>query len=385
MNTNPQKLHRIVSTVLPCLLSPCLIICISGILFVLTDFTLLALSKLQNTDYSLIMMSICFIASVLASCSIIRVTVKHNKELRNKYWASDLKKCFSFIFKQSKLPLESAIIAIIYVILPINVTLPALASLLKIDNRLIEKLVALAIILPLLFIAEILSNLSACSYWQKCRNEKFYGKKVFKKDALSICCAYISTEYFIISVIPFIDSNQHIFRKLLTAKFILIILVPIVITISYIYLRAILQRKKCIKQLQKICQDQGYTLSEIRYPYRSVFKVCEGESFKFTVKNKTYSCKFIGKDLSSNPLVLSPNGTLVYLDQNPLRVTTLYKFGYKSDYPQILIVNPTPKHVYTTQGEDNLVKIDNGDRVGNYKFYTASAFLRALELNVMDK
>lgn len=389
MNKLLKKLIRFFMVALPCFSAPCLIICISRILFMIAEFCHTALSSYRDVNYWELNMWICLVTTLLAAYSIIRVTVKHNRDLREKYWKNgsklDVKEQLIFIFRQSKFLIESAVTAMIYIILPTRITLPPLASLFAIGNPFIEKLVALSIFLPVLFVIAMLANLSACGYWWRCRNAAFYGKKIIIKDTLTICLAYLPAEYLIISSIPFIDSNQHIIKQLLTVKLLIALLIPIVIIITYIILRAALKRHKCIKQLKKICHENGYSLSEIQDPYRSVFKVCEGESFKVGIGKKIYSCKFIGAHDSLNPLALYPNGTMVFLDKNPLKVSTIYKFAYESDCPQILIVNPTPRYVYAHQGAGKLVKIDNGDRVGRFKFYTATAFLRALELDVLDR
>ncbi len=385
-----KKLSKALSLIRVYAEAPIILICVSNILFFIAKFSHDALASYRNIDYSSVNAWICLAISFLFSHSIFRVTVKHNGELREKYWGIgntlNCKQRMSFILRESGLIPKSIATALIYLILPIKWTHPALAVALKIGDSFTQKLIALSAFLPILFIIAILSELSAYTYWQKYRSQAFYGKNAEIKEALTIGLAYAPGEILLINSIPFIDSNKHIIRQLLTFKLFLAIIIPVILTVACIYLRAILKRRKCIKELRRICREKGYALSDIKDPYRSVFKICEGESFKVSMGNKCYSCKLIGSRSSLDPIALYPNGTLVFLEKNPLKVTTtIYKFAYDSEHPRILIINPTPKHVYASQKESRLVKIDNGDRVGKYKFYTATAFLRALELDVLDR
>ena len=369
--------------------APLIIICASQFLYIIADFSNKALSSYRDVDYSVINSWICLVTVCLISHSILHVITKHNNDLREKYRSCgsklDLKERLTFAFRESGMILKSLIASLIYIIMPIRWTNPALAVIFNTDVFSVNKFIALSVFLPILFIIALLSHLSAYGYWWRCSNQMFYGKKVIIKNALTIALTYTIGEFFIINALAFFDSNKHIIKQLLTYKTLIALLIPIILITAYIYLRALFKRNKCIKQLIKICCEKGYALTGIQYPYRSVFKVCEGESFKVGIGNKTYSCKFIGTLDSLTPLALYPNGTMVFLDKNPFKVTTIYKFAYKSDCPQILVLNPTPRHVYAHQEGNRLAKVDNGDRVGNYKLYTATAFLRALELDVLDR
>lgn len=385
-----KKFSKVFSLIGDYARAPILIICVSNILFFIAKFSHEALASYRNDDYSSVNAWICLLITVLFSYSIFRTIVKHNEKLREKYWKResklDFKQRMIFIFRESGLISKSIVTALVYLILPIKWTHPALTVALKIGNSFTDKLIALSAFLPILLIIAILSELSTHTHWQKYQSQTFYGKNTEIKDALTIALAYVPGEFLLINSIPFIDSNRHIFKQLLTVKLFLAIIIPVIIIVACIYLRAILKRRKCINELRRICRGKGYTLSDIKDPYRSVFKICEGESFNVSIGSKCYSCKLIGSRSSLSPIALYPNGTLVFLEKNPLKVTTtIYKFAYDSEHLKILIINPTPKHVYASQTGGRLVKIDNGDRVGKYKFYTATAFLRALELDVLDR
>ena len=64
--------------------------------------------------------------------------------------------------------------------------------------------------------------------------------------------------------------------------------------------------------------------------------------------------------------------------------TTVKRFGYDSEHSKILIINPVPKKLFCHFG-NKIAEIDNGDRVGDYKIYTATAFIRAIETDTVER
>ena len=74
---------------------------------------------------------------------------------------------------------------------------------------------------------------------------------------------------------------------------------------------------------------------------------------------------------------------IVRIFKAPLfQISVSKSFGYDSEYAKIVIINPTPKFVDQFR-EGKPFLLDNGDMVGKYKVYTTSAFLRALNLDVL--
>ena len=64
--------------------------------------------------------------------------------------------------------------------------------------------------------------------------------------------------------------------------------------------------------------------------------------------------------------------------------TTVREFGYDSELPKILIINPVPKQLFCHFG-NKIEEIDNGALVGDYKIYTATAFIRAIETDTVER
>ena len=62
---------------------------------------------------------------------------------------------------------------------------------------------------------------------------------------------------------------------------------------------------------------------------------------------------------------------------------TVQHFGYDSEKTKILIVNPVPKKLMAYKG--TIAEIDNGEIVGDYKIYNATAFVRALDNDILER
>ena len=64
--------------------------------------------------------------------------------------------------------------------------------------------------------------------------------------------------------------------------------------------------------------------------------------------------------------------------------TKVREFGYESEFSKILIINPVPKKLFCHFG-NKIEEIDNGALVGGYKIYTATAFVRAIDNDILDR
>ena len=88
-------------------------------------------------------------------------------------------------------------------------------------------------------------------------------------------------------------------------------------------------------------------------------------------------------------MAIHPNGEMHFFHSLKIRDLKIYSyetvtaFGYDSPNPKILIVNPVPKKLMAYKGK--IVEIDNGDFVGDYKVYNTTAFIRAIENDILDR
>ena len=158
---------------------------------------------------------------------------------------------------------------------------------------------------------------------------------------------------------------------------------PIVIYF-YRILNSISKRRKLINELKK-----KYVTSEVKRPISSIFSYKDGENFTVTQDGITYSVKLISGRKRKIPIAFYPDGHLEYIIRFGIRglyyeYSKHYNFSYHSEHQKIIVVNPVPRKLHTFH-EAKLVDLDNGDKVGEYKIYTATAFLRALELGYISR
>jgi len=241
-----------------------------------------------------------------------------------------------------------------------------------------------------LFTVAVFAHLSAYKAWAINKNQTAYGKKEEYREYLLASVAYYGGSVMFLMMLPVIAPIFMVVYYSITLRIIVLAAILMCSPFVYRFFRAISKRRKFLEHLEQMCAEKGYTLSEIQYPYISLFMFLKGESFNITIGEKVYSCALISTRKRNSPIVISPSGEVAFISVMSIRGAvirqreTTYNFGYESQNPIIFIVNPVPKKVYTVQ-HGKLFELDNGSVVGKYKFFAASGFLHAVELDVLDR
>ena len=319
--------------------------------------------------------------------SLSRTVMKFSKKPMEKYRAlscpRSLKTDLLFLIKEKRIFINLGLVLVIYPLLPLD--WPFMALKLAFPDR---TALATAIYILLLSVLHLFGYLSGIKAWRN--KTKDPSKKKYTASCVLLTVAYLLCPTAIIAVLPLIYTLFFLVPELMRIEIILPIVLLISFIVSYRYLRAYLKRRSLLKELKKICSERQYTLSQIRDPYRSLFFDFEGESFSVTVNSKTYSCKLLSGAKKYTPLVIHPNAQLEFVHNIRFlkfiiySYSTLINIDYRSDHRKILIVNPTPKFVFTPR-KGKASPIDNAEVIGEFKFYTATAFLRALEMDILEK
>ena len=156
------------------------------------------------------------------------------------------------------------------------------------------------------------------------------------------------------------------------------------------YIRALHIRKKFLKRLYMVCNGKGCEVSHKKHLFSSLFSIFHGENFRIIIGSECFSCKFITAVKYSTPLVLNKEGigrfirTFKFFKFKVFQYDKTFRFGYESECKKILIINPTPEKIYGIR-EKQLRALDNGDSVGDYSIYTATAFLNALDRDCLGR
>ncbi|MBQ7171110.1 MAG: hypothetical protein IJR89_02410 [Clostridia bacterium] len=256
----------------------------------------------------------------------------------------------------------------------------------------------LSVWLPFLFLLDLGGRLSAAAVWsaekKQFEEDTAWARKkrrsTFLKEWISVFILYL----FVGTLWQVLVPHFATFGALLTRSEFLKILLGIAAFFLFVALirriRALSKRRGALRRLRESCRENGFSLSPIRRPYRSLFRLRAEEDFTVTARGVRYSCKLIPAVRRGLPLQLSGDGIARYIHNIRIRGVTLFswstthRFGYETEDKKILIVNPVPAKLLGFF-EGKPFPLDNGDRVGDYLVYTPGSFLHMLELDCVEK
>lgn len=350
--------------------------------------------------YYVIYSLFCLVFLALYYNSIIRLKTTYNDELYAAFREelneeSTIKHYLAFLFQKKTFWLQYAVVALLFILLPIRTTVPVVAWVFGAYGNFGKEILALAVFLPFLFVVYTIGHITAIDYWQgQVGMKRDTSKKTKRKTYFSILVAYAIVPFALLMVWNFVTLYVPLIFELfqITSSVLLVVVIvfSIAFAILFSFFRVIRARKKCIKGILRACEEKNYAITEIKRPYLSAFHVCRGESFQVTTEKKTYSCKLVGAPQRGVPLIVHPMGGLHFMYSFNLfkaqifSHTTVRHFGYDSEYSKILIINPVPKKLFCHFG-NKIEEIDNGALVGDYKIYTATAFVRAIETDTIER
>lgn len=251
-------------------------------------------------------------------------------------------------------------------------------------------LVSWAVMLPLIFTVQILVRASVRKNWLASRISAGKQKKrIFEYLRFLGRIALICFVYPVgFQLIPFVFAGASI-AVFLVKSFLPTIIAVIVLILAIHYIRAIKIRQKFLKNLKKTCKEEGFELSEVKKPYRSIFFPRAGENFTVTANGKTYSCELLASVSRGARMIFDSEGNAVYVHTLKFRQFELFsymhstKYSFESEKRKILIVCPTPLKIFVGEG-GRTRPIDTGEEFWGYKLFNATGFLRSLELDCIE-
>ena len=363
----------------------------------LYSISMSAVREKIEEEYIRIPQFICILVSALAIFSVFRTTIIYDEHLRNDFWAynenPEKKGHLSYVLHQKVFLFRLLILAIPFLLFPLSVTCVSLAEMYNVDSFL-KKLPFVLLLYVFLACVSVLSYLSAIANWHTEGRKSVYRTKDFIKGFLLILGIYIvltAVVYtlFVSLLLPFFGVLGLIFIKLGGWLPAAVGCIAIVVFLCRL-LSSLRKRKSLITEMSRVFRNEGIEISPVQHPYRSLLFVRREESFRFTCSGTTYSCIFLPASGRSTPTYLYGDGTVVFVHTVRFFKITLFefrsrrKFGFTAEGKKIILLNPVPKHIYTT-GEGRRVELDNGDFVGEYRIYTGTGFLNALQRRVLDR
>ena len=359
--------------------------------------------------------------------TVLRIFAERDRSTREALYPGAEKElrfreCAGWVLHAHSFWIETVTLGAMFLLLPLESGIYPLAYLLFHSSslaRAVQKLLLLCILLPFTFGFNLWQHISAFYTWQ----ENDLAQRPEGEGNLGGALAGASLLFFValLALPPIILILLGALSMLAAVSFSLVgavIAAVILICILYRYLRALRIRGKFLKNLRERCEKCGFSLSPVRRPYRSVFRIGSGLDFTVAAHGKTYSCKLIAGISRGNAMSISPDGvahvihiwglrilpsrhmhisseflggagralggTRWYQKLEILRFTTKTDFSFEGDGQRVLIVNPVPFALFAGS-EEQAQPIDNGATVGAYKIFAGTGFLNALERNCIEK
>lgn len=172
----------------------------------------------------------------------------------------------------------------------------------------------------------------------------------------------------------------------------LCILVALAVVIPFIFkqISALIKRRRFIVKLTEVCDEYHCSLSPIRHPYASLFKLSSGYDFDFERNGKRYACKLLYSKHRLRPMTFFENGIgahekIINVKKTELfRIRSWFEYSFDADAKKLLIINPIPKKLMISD-HGRVAIIDNGDSIDGYKIYSATALVNAISRNTLDR
>ena len=337
--------------------------------------------------------------SLASHFSFARTVTVFNDELREKFLSSEtpinsFAKKLKFLFSQKFYFAELLVAGFMYIVIPLQVLSQCFFNFFaNSDNSVLAHTKALLILLPILFLLNLWAHISAFNYWHKYEShlepkDRKKQRSKTRRNLLSTAFAYSAGGVGLMYIFPVLMNYIGI---ILTSWKVLLFLVCLILAFPFFRaMRALKKRRKFIKNLKKLCKEKKYKLSKIKKPYLSIFSPNKGEDFSVYIGKRRYSCKLIAATKYGTPLHIFPNATgcflitIRFLRIELISYTKSFSYAYQAEGKKILIVNPMPAMFCTNYGA-KIVELDHGDNIGEFEVYGATAFLNALDRDVIDK
>ena len=267
---------------------------------------------------------------------------------------------------------------------------------------------------PFLAVAFFLGCLTGLAFHEQNEKKKELRKKVnraplfFIFHVFKFVPLYAIGSYCLLAFSVVLASIPGIAALFFTSSLGAAILITIAILWIIRAIRGVRIRRAFLEKLEGACTMQNLPMPEIQAPIRSLFRKKESDTiFTITVGERKYACKLISALKPNSVYRFYPGGELgrVHVIHMRFMVPGAIMFGSGMLYRQrvelfekkfkigfeaeeevnkIYIFNPCSKTVEGAYGNKS-IPLDNGMKIGDYTFYTASGFTNALSRNCLHR
>lgn len=146
------------------------------------------------------------------------------------------------------------------------------------------------------------------------------------------------------------------------------------------------KRKKFIRTANEIAAREGYT---VKWRTDSEIKEKNISKFDLTLNGKEFNCLVIGTGRKRVPLIFT-SATNAYFEhrfgtqEHHISIKRQIDFFLHGEGTKVIIVNPSPKHVYVTDGI-KMKRLSSSDRIWSCTVHDDVSFLGAMERKCLDR
>jgi hypothetical protein len=154
-------------------------------------------------------------------------------------------------------------------------------------------------------------------------------------------------------------------------------------------LRGIFKRRRFFRRLKRIAEEGGYSIYDIKNPYRSFITSRNHCTFTLEYERKTYSCLMISTLGGRVPLVFTSATDAHYLHRigtkdHGISLSHKIEFFHPAGDAKIIIVNPAPRRVLVAEGKSER-RVLCSDKIWGITVHDADSFLGSADRHCLDR
>ena len=368
-------------------------------------------------------------------------------EIGKKYsLKDDLRISFGHPYMKVKTLVETAVILLLVLILPVGVgyryLMRAVSSVIPVSGWNVYFLKN-AIMGPVALLMTLLARTSAHKWWIVARTterERLEGMQNpiprLVIELVKIFVIYLAGFVVLPTLIMLIVSLILTIGLLSSQPWI----IPVALVILFVPMiqrnvRALSRRARIYGYIKRRLIKAGYTITDIRYPVISSISPRDGATFNMSRDGETYSVKLISSKVRRFPMFINTEGfvtvkhTVSFMRITLFHLMTDIDYSFGSSEKKIVVLAPSSRRVYINWGRTDtayddgdggtvptivtmraaimsggkasrgihgpgyisdvdrgIIKtFETGDKIGEYKFFTPSGFVSAAENNCLER
>ena len=152
---------------------------------------------------------------------------------------------------------------------------------------------------------------------------------------------------------------------------------------------AIRKRKKFLAKMKESAAKMRFTVTEIKNPAISFISKKKKCTFSLIRDKEIYDCLIIGNPRYRVPVCFISESKGYYrhrigLPKHNITLESKFDYSLDGDNKKILIISPTPKHAFVTEGEKEK-RLFTADKLWNFVLYESDGFVGAMDRDCLGR